>query len=317
MLPHTFERTHLSVWYPHDYSIWRFAMKKLILWFVLLGSSPFCLALAPYFQGSKQAPADLSAQLSQVEKKLQGEGFTVVGRHTPKGLPQHASLVITDPAVLDAIRSIGSSAVIASGIRVGVQTDGTVSYMNPGYWYRAYLRDQFKNAQGAVQSVQSRLTKALGEGPAFGGDVPEADLANYRYMFGMERFDSSNSELSTHASFEEALKTVRGNLAKGVAGTSSVYQVLIPGRELAVFGVAMSNTSDGESWWVNKIGVDHIAGLPYELFIVGNKVYAAYARYRIALAWPALGMGQFMGIINAPEAIRATLTQVATGTGGN
>jgi len=57
-----------------------------------------------------------------------------------------------------------------------------------------------------------------------------------------------------------------------------------------------------------------MAGLPYELFIVGNKVYALYARYRIALAWPALGMGQFMGIINAPEAIRGTLAQVAGGT---
>ena len=292
-------------------------MKKLILWFVLLGSSQFCLALAPYIQGSKQAAADLSVQLSQVEKKLQSEGFTVIGRHTPKGISTHASLVVTDPAVLEAIKSIGGSAVIASGIRVGVQTDGTVSYMNPGYWYRAYLRDQFKTAQGPVQSVQLRLAKALGEGPGFGGDVPEAGLANYRYMFGMERFDSFNSELSTHASFEEALKTVRGNLAKSVAGTSSVYQVVISGRELAVFGVAMNNASDGEGWWVNKVGVDHIAGLPYEIFIVGNKVYATYARYRIALAWPALGMGQFMGIINTPEAIRATLAQVATGTGSN
>lgn len=292
-------------------------MKKLILWLVLLGSSQFCLALTPYFQGSKQAPADLFAQLAQVEKKLQAEGFTVIGRHTPKGIPKHASLVVTDPAILEAIRSIGGSAVIASGIRIGVQTDGTVSYMNPGYWYRAYLRDQFKGAQGAVQSVQSRLAKALGEGPAFGGDVPETDLSNYRYMFGMERFDSLNSELSTHTSFEEALKTVRGNLAKGVASTVSVYQVMIPERELAVFGVAMNNSSDGEGWWVNKVGVDHIAALPYELFIVGNKVYATYGRYRIALAWPALGMGQFMGIMNTPDAIRATLTQVATSAGRN
>ncbi|MCK7577059.1 MAG: hypothetical protein MZV65_15325 [Chromatiales bacterium] len=47
--------------------------------------------------------------------------------------------------------------------------------------------------------------------------------------------------------------------------------------------------------------------LPYEIYIVGSKVYALYGRYRIALAWPALGMGQFMGIVNAPEAIRTTI----------
>nr|MDP2192247.1 hypothetical protein [Rhodoferax sp.] len=288
-------------------------MKKLILWCVLLCSAQASLALAPYVQGSKLPAADLPTQLAQVEKKLQAEGFTVIGRHTSKGLPQHASLVVTDRAMLEAIRSIGGSAVIASGIRVGVKSDGTVSYMNPDYWYRAYLRTQFKTAQTAVKSVQMRLAKALGEGSGFGGDVAEADLSNYRYMFGMERFDSANSELSTHASFEEALKTVQGNLSKGVGSTSRVYEVLIPGSEMAVFGVAMNDPGEGEGWWVNKIGADHVAGLPYEVFIVGNKVYALYARYRIALAWPALGMGQFMGIINAPEAIRATLTRVAGG----
>lgn len=292
-------------------------MKKLFLWCVLLCSSQACLALAPYVQGSKLPAADLSTQVAQVEKKLQAEGFTVIGKHTPKGLPGHASLVVTDPAVLEAIRTIGGSAVIASGIRVGVLSDGTVSYMNPDYWYRAYLRGQFKTAQVAVKSVQTRLAKALGDGSGFGGDVPEADLANYRYMFGMERFDSANSELSTHASFEDALKAVQDNLSKGLGATSRVYEVVLPERKIAVFGVAMNDPNDGEGWWVNKIGADHIAGLPYELFIVGNKVYSPYARYRIALAWPALGMGQFMGIINTPEAIRNTLTRVASGTDRN
>jgi len=289
-------------------------MRSLILWCVLLCSSQFCLALAPYIKGDKLGSADLPTQVAQIEKKLQAEGFTVVGRHTPKGLPGHASVVVADPALLEAIRTIGGSAVVASGIRVAVESDGTVSYINPDYWYRAYLRGQFKTAQGAVKSVQMRLAKALGDGGGFGGDVPEADLSNYRYMFGMERFDSANSELSTHASFEEALKAVQENLSRGVGGASRVYDVVLAQNQLAVFGVAMNDPADGEGWWVNKIGADHMAGLPYELFIVGNKVYALYARYRIALAWPALGMGQFMGIINAPEAIRGTLAQVAGGT---
>ena len=176
------------------------------------------------------------------------------------------------------------------------------------------MRGQFKAAQVPVKAVQTRLAKALGEGAAFGGDVPEADLPNYHYMFGMERFDAPNSELSTHASFEDALKSVQDNLAKGVGTTSRVYEVVMADRKLAVFGVAMNDPGDGESGWVNKIGADHIAGMPYEIFIVNNKVFALYARYRIALAWPALGMGQFMGIINTPEAIRNTLTRVAGGS---
>jgi hypothetical protein len=288
-------------------------MKKAILWCALLLSTQACLATAPYLHANKLPAAELTAQLTQVEKKLQAEGFTVVGRHTPKGLPTHASLVVTDPAILETIRTIGGPSIIAAGIRVGVQSDGTVSYMNPDYWYRAYLRGPFKTAQAPAKAVQVRLAKALGDGAGFGGDVAEADLPNYRYMLGMERFDSANSELSTHGSFEEALKTVQDNLAKGVGSTSRVYEVVMADRKLAVFGVAMNEPGNGEGSWVSKIGADHIAGMPYEIFIVGNKVFALYARYRIALAWPALGMGQFMGIISTPDAIRNTLSRVAGG----
>jgi len=194
-----------------------------------------------------------------------------------------------------------------------VLADGSVSYINPEYWYRAYLRGQYKGAQPSVKAVHTRLAKALGDAGGFGGDVPEGDLENYRYMFGMERFDSPNSEIATHANFDAALKAVRDNLASETGSTSRVYEVVSATNKTAVFGVAMNSASDGEAWWVNKIGADHMAGLPYEVFIVDNKVYALYARYRIALAWPALGMGQFMGIINAPDAIRATLVRVAGG----
>lgn len=286
-------------------------MKKLLLGLALLAAAQFSLALAPYLKADKLPAADMSVQLAQVEKKLQTEGFTVIGRHLPKGVTGRASLVVTDPAMLAAIRHIGGTSIVAAGIRVGVQNDGTVSYMNPDYWYRAYLRKQFADAQAAVKSVQERLVKALGEGSGFGGDVPQDELADYHYMFGMERFGSANSELSSHASFEEALKAVQGNLARGLGDTGRVYEVVMPEQKMAVFGVAMNRASDGEGWWVNKIGADQPAALPYELFIVGNKVYALYARYRIALAWPALGMGQFMGIINAPEVIRNTLARVA------
>lgn len=292
-------------------------MKKLLFGIAILCVAQFSLALAPYLKADKLPAADMSVQLAQVEKKLQAEGFTVIGRHLPKGIIARASLVVTDPALLTAIRHIGGSSIVAAGIRVGVQNDGTVSYMNPDYWYRAYLRKQFADAQVAVKSVQQRLVKALGEGSGFGGDVPQDELANYHYMFGMERFDSANSELSSHASFAEALKTVQGNLARALGDTSRVYEVVMPEQKMAVFGVAMNSASDGEGWWVNKIGADYPAALPYELFIVDNKVYALYARYRIALAWPALGMGQFMGIINAPEVIRSTLARVADAGAAN
>jgi hypothetical protein len=293
-------------------------MKRFLVGFALLCAAQFSLALAPYMQAGKLAAADFSSQLAQVEKKLQAEGFTLLGRHLPKGIAGQASVVVADPALLTLIRAAGTGrSIVAAGIRVGVRADGSVSYMNPDYWFRAYLRGQFSAADAAVKSVQLRLVKALGEGAGFGGDVPQTALPDYRYMFGMERFDSANSELASHASFEDALKTVQANLGKGLGDTQRVYEVLMPEQRMAVFGVAMNSSSEGEGWWVNKIGADFPAALPYELFIVDNKVYALYARYRIALAWPALSMGKFMGIINAPEAIRSTMTLLASASSAN
>ncbi len=287
-------------------------MKRLFLSLVLLVCAPACLALAPYVRGSKLPAAELSAQLATVEHKLQAAGFSVIGRHTPKGIPGHATLVVTDPAILEAVGKVGGSAITAAALRVGVQADGSVSYMNPEYWHRAFVRGKYGQVEAAVKAAQARLAQALGAGQPFGGDVPVEDLASYRYMFGMERFDSQ-SELVQHASFDEALASVRANLAKGTAETAKVYEVVMPAGKVAVFGVAMNSAEHGEGWWVNKIeGAAHIAALPYEIFIVDNRVHALYARFRIALSWPELGMGQFMGIFNAPVAIQDTLAKVAS-----
>lgn len=288
-------------------------MKRLFLCLLLVFVGQGALAVEPYVRASQLPPAEVAVQLAELEKKLSAAGFTVIGRHLPKGIAQNGTLIVTDPGILEAIRAIGGSAVVASAIRVGVQANGTVSYMNPDYWYRAYLRGKFGSAQAAVTAAQARLVQALGEGKPFGGNVDAEDLPNYRYMFGMERFDAGNSELVTHASYEEALASVRTNLANKVADASQVYELSMPEKKIAVFGVAMNSTDSGEGWWVNKIeGSEHVAALPYEIFIVDNKVYALYARYRIALAWPDLGMGKFMGIINAPTAIQNTMSRVAT-----
>ena len=162
-----------------------------------------------------------------------------------------------------------------------------------------------------VLPATQRLAKALGAGAPYGGDVPAGDLPEYRYMFGMERIDSAKNELRSFGSFDEALRTVQANLAQGVGQTAKVYQVVLPERQLAVFGVALNDPEAGEGWWAGTIGPNHEAALPYEIFIVGGKVYAFYGRYRIALAWPALGMGQFMRIMQAPEAIHGTMARLA------
>ncbi len=288
-------------------------MRKLLVTLFLLGFAPLALALSPYFYGDKVAAGEVPAVLAQVEAKLEKAGFDVVGKHMPPGLPGYGTVVVTDKGLLAAVQKLGGANIVGAPIRVGVKADGTVSYMNLDYWQRAFFRKQFPQAEKAVKAAQSKLVKALGAGKAFGGSVDKKDLADYQYMFGMEGFDSDKNVVMEHLTYEDAVKTIQDNLARGIGKTSKVYEIIMPDKKLAVFGVALNDPKEGEGWWVKSVGIDNIAALPYEIYVVNNKAGHLFARFRIALGWPNVGMGQFMRIVEAPGVIRDTLTVVAGG----
>jgi len=287
-------------------------MKKIIVGCALAVFSLLANALQPYMSGDKVQGGDLKSCMAATEQKLAAAGFTVIGHHQPAGLPQHGVIVVTESAYSAALTQIGGSAIVGLPIRIGVKADGSVSYQNLEYWQRAYLRQDYAKAEAAIKATTGKLQQTLGAGKTFGGDVKPEDLPTYRYMAGMERF-ADKSELKAHASFDEAVKTIRDNLAKGVAKTAKVYEVVMPDKKLAVFGVATNDPEDGEGWWAKKIGPDHVAALPWEIYVIDGKAYALFARYRTALAWPDLGMFQFMGISSHPDSTAAMMAKVAGG----
>lgn len=271
-------------------------------------------AVAPYQRGNPLPASSLNEQMSRVEKKLEAAGFRLLGRHQPKGLGERGVVVYTDAALLDAIGKVGGHAILAGPQRVGVSASGELSYTRPEYWLRAYFRDRFALAAPVARAMQGRLEQALGRGEVFGGDVPEQTLADYRYMAGTERLDSFRAELIDLQQFDAAVRTVRSRLAEHVADTAPVYELVLPEHKLAVWGVALNSARDGEGVWVNKlgpVGPQHIAALPYEIYVIGGKIYSPAARFRIALAWPSLDLGQFMSIRYTPDAIAATMRRVA------
>lgn len=289
-------------------------MRKLLITLFLIGFAPLALALSPYYYGDKVQAGEVSAVLAQVEAKLVKAGFQVVGKHMPPGLPGHGVIVVTDEGLLSVVRKMGGANIVGAPIRIGVKADGTVSYMNLDYWERAFFRKQYSYAQRVVRAAQAKLVKALGAGKPFGGSVDKIDLADYQYMFGMEGFDSDKNVVMEHLSFDDAVRTIQDNLTRGVGRTSKVYEIIMPDKKLAVFGVALNDPKEGEGWWVKSAGVDNIAALPYEIYVVNNKAGHLFARFRIALGWPNVGMGTFMRIVEAPGVIRDTLTEVAGGS---
>jgi hypothetical protein len=76
--------------------------------------------------------------------------------------------------------------------------------------------------------------------------------------------------------------------------------------------VAMNDGENSDGDWIKKIGMqENIAGLPYEIYIVDDEVESPFGRFRIALAFPDVGMGQFMRISSLPNVIMDTMAAVA------
>lgn len=287
-------------------------MKRWITTWVLLAFSTSVWAISPYIQGNSVTGGSAQAAATAVESKLKNGGFKVIGKYFPKELAGYGVVVATDDAMLDEVGSVGGNAILGAAIRVGVKADGSVTYTNPDYWYRAYFRKAFAKKEDAVKALQARLQGALGAGKGVGGDETASSLSNYRYMIGMERLDSYKNKLAEYGSFAEAVKTVRDNLAKGAGKTTKVYEVVLPSRKLAVFGVAMNDSEDNDGDWIKKIDMQNsVAGLPYEIYVVDKQVESPHGRFRIALAFPDVGMGQFMRISSLPNAILDTMNAVA------
>ena len=300
--------------------------KAAVLLAGLLIAAPVLAANQPYTSASYVDGAGVDEVASDVKAALNDVGLTVQGSYHPAGQPNMVSVVVTDSRLLSAIGQLGQTTaggypIFGAGIRVGVyqnteddSDEVEVSFANPTYWYNAYFQDAYQQVASEAERVEDTLMDTLGglgeeSGETFGGKVE--DLANYHYMVFMPYFED-HIELASFDSFDEAVRTVRGNLEQGVANTESVYEVVMGRKDMAVFGVAMLGEKKGSPWWFPKLIQRHVAALPYEMAVIGNKVYMLHGRYRIALAWPNLTMATFSNIMDAPPDTERVLGEVAS-----
>ncbi len=192
-----------------------------------------------------------------------------------------------------------------------------VSYTNPVYMANAY------RMQSDLRDVAAKMQAALGRIEEFGAKgLTASQLRKYHYMFGMEYFNEP-STLAEYGSYNDAVKAVEAGLAAGRGGVTKVYRIDIPGKQESVFGVAMKGAGDNRAmddrYIMSEIDFKDLksaAHLPYEMLVSGNKVYALYARFRIAIDFPDLSMmgsHSFVNIMSSPEAIRKALTLAAGG----
>ncbi|CAG0957236.1 hypothetical protein RHDC1_00526 [Rhodocyclaceae bacterium] len=288
---------------------------------LMLGISGAALAqdalLKPFVLGSK-GPGEVAQAVEAAKAKLTQNGFTIAGSYSP--YPNATVIAVTN----DEMRSTAAKSEhggFGAAQRVSVTKVGNevqVAYTNPVYMAHAY------RMAGDLKDTAAKLQAALGKVEEYGARGLTAEkLRKYHYTFGMEYFDEPN-EFVKYASYEEAVKAVEAGLAAGKQGVTKVYRVDVAGKKETLFGVAMKGEGEAGKFMDDKYIMSEIdfrdvkstAHLPYDILVSDNKVYAQYARFRIAISFPDLSMmgaNSFMNIMKSPEAIREALSLTVGG----
>lgn len=293
-------------------------MKNLVFSSILIILISFNLSgqeLAPYIKVG-ESTSTISELSSTIKNSLQSNSFIVLGEYTPAKNNNLKVIVFTNNELKNTVVKVTDRGALAAAYKVAlVKENGkvTISYTNPDYILRAYIRDNYVTFKSTFEKFSKDVKKALStignEFLPFGGEIKADKLKKYHYKIMMPYF-SDPVTLNEFNSFEEGLKTIEANLKSKKGNTVEVYKIVYKNEKVAVFGVGLESSEDGEAHFLPKIGESHSAALPYEIILQDKKATMLHGKYRIALHWPELTMGTFMKIMSTPGDIEDTLEKV-------
>ena len=227
------------------------------------------------------------ASAKTVKSKLGKAGFKVLATYSPAGHDNQKVVIFTNKKLtaLASKKSRGFAAIQ----RVMVDSKAkTVMVTNPSYWLAAFMQKDYNAADATA--VQNGISKALGKLTATKDVLDAGDLSGYHFMIGMPYYKEM-IELKAGGKVKAKKKVFELKLANGST----------------LIGVNMGKTTES---FVDKIGTDKAILLPYTILVEDGKGYALHPKYYIALSYPLLSMGQFMGISSIPDVIDRKLKKI-------
>ena len=290
-------------------------MKKIVLSIVALVAFSLHLSsqeIAPYIEIGK-SNKNIQQVSDDILSVLNENSFSVLGTYNPSNKKSLKVIVFTRPDIKNTVVKVADRGALAAAFKVGlVQKNDvvTISYTNPDYFFRAYLRDSYGQYKSTFDNFSEDLRttfEVVGKDfTSFGGGIEADKLKKYHYKIMMPYFTDPIT-LNEFSSFEEGLKVIENNLKAKKGETLQVYKILYGDEKVAVFGVGLRNQEEGEAHFLPIIGEDHIAAMPYEIILQDKTATMLHGKYRLALHWPDLTMGTFMKIMSTPGDIEDAL----------
>ena len=243
--------------------------------------------VATYLVGEYMSVADAKAKLS-------GAGFEIVAQYAP--VKKGTTIVFTNEALKAEGAKPGRAYIAVLRLFVD-EKEKMISITNPVYFGKAFMQDDYDYDVFAEQLATIHAAFAgLTESP---DKFAYNSLADYNFMIGMPHYDGQDMLGDASATTADAVQKAKG------------YK---KGKEV-IFELQLSDTSTLLGYelgkrtkkFVEKIGRQNAAILPWCVSIENGQAKALNAKYYIALSYPLLDMGGFMGIATVPGAITKDL----------
>jgi hypothetical protein len=234
--------------------------------------------------------------VATAKTQLESAGFEVIAEYA--SIKKGTTLVFTNAALKAEAAKPGRA--YAAVLRLFVDDkEKMISFTNPVYFGKAFMQDDYNHAvfNGALESINTAFSGLK----ASSDELAYDDLAGYHFMVGMPYYDEPDT-------LGEASATTADAVAKAMAykkGKAVIFELKLS-ETSTLLGYDLGKRTKK---FVKKIGRANAAILPYCVSIENGQASALNAKYYIALSYPLLDMGGFMGIATVPGAIEKDLTK--------
>ena len=232
--------------------------------------------------------------VATAKSKLEAAGFEVVADY--KSVKKGTTIIYTNADLKAEAAKPGRA--FAAVLRLFVDDkEKMVSFTNPVYFGKAFMQYEYNHAvfNGALEKINAAFPglKASPDAHEFDG------LADYHFMVGMPYYNEPDELGKPAATTAEQVAKAK-NFKKG---KSLLFELKLS-ETVTLLGYDLGKRTKK---FVKKIGRANAAILPWCISIENGKATALNAKYYIAISYPLLDMGGFMGIATVPGAITKDL----------
>jgi len=231
---------------------------------------------------------------STTKSKLESAGFEVIASYP--SVKKGTTLVFTNDALKAEASKENRGFAGVEKVLIS-ENDNQLIFTNPEL---SYFKEILESRQEQIaKNITTDLESEFGKMEASSDVLEDDDIAGYHFMMGMPYY-------------EDMIEIAQGdNLSNNLelnAGNNIVFKLKLQNSTL--FGIAMP-TEDGEASYIPEIkGQKHSVFLPYMVLIEDSKAKILHAKYYLAISYPNLSMGDFMGISSTPGAIEDYMTSL-------